>query len=359
MKNTKSCQLVHPLKVPDTIIAISDVYQLNLEYYLKTYFNAAYILLLSPFNISKEKSKCLQQNQYAITGSKLYRKMLCGFLYFLDLFWVLGEIRKIIPGHTNNLGMYFKMAHTFVDAILKAIALKQFWFNQQDILYIINFASGCGSSILHNSRCANAPKITSKLLVIAFIFSTLYFWLLGPTLVVPWNLASWWDGMLRQGRFNVFLETEFKDNWIMDVVIGGFANISFLHRKLLGMFTDLLIIMAVLTVHRATSSFINNLQQQEGITWTYVRGEYETLKELTSCINRFMGKNMGCRLVVLILTWAFTTRNMFFRPSGFHEISKFLVAWYWAASLVILFLCADICEQVWKLLNFVQIYLCK
>lgn len=332
----KSFQFSHPRQINEIIISISSIQKLDFEYFLKTYFNACYHLLLCPFNVTKKASHSQEKAHYVITEANLARKILCSFLYFLDFFLLLGEIRAVIPGRTNNLGLYFLMMHAVCDTVLKLVALKQFWWNLQEVAHIINFASTCGSSAtLHNAIYTRSPKFISKMLVITFTTFAVYFWASGTYHLhtTSWSPTTWWNGLISWGRFSFFLEGEFTDNWAIDAIIGSLTCISFLHRKIFGGYTDLLIIMAAVTVQRATANFLEVLYLEDGARWHYVRREYETVKRLCARINTFWGKNIGLRLVVLILTWAFSINDMFFQPDGIQDISKFLLSWYWAASL--------------------------
>lgn len=335
MKDVTSFPVVIPNHLPVDKID-SDGHNMGLEHFLKTYFNTAHNLLLCPFHISSKNLICPQQ-RYTLIKSNWLQKLLSGFLFILNFFWILSEIRKYIPHETDNPRFYFSMVHGLVDTALKVVTFKQFWWNQQEILGMINLASGC-----ERSDGPNTKHISTILATLTVIIS-FYFWILGPGATLPWSLATWWGSLMRRGRFNFFLEKQFIDTWAVDAIIGCLTSVAYLHRKVFGMFTDFLIIMAVLTAHQATRNFIEKLQPDE-ITWEYVQGEYEKLKRLFESINSFLGKNMACRLVVISLTWAFSY-DIYFRngTDGFSRIFYFL---YHAGSIIVLLACADICQQV-------------
>lgn len=347
MKHEKHSPSTILHKFPGEVIAGKEIYKSGIEEFFKVYFNISYNLFLCPFNISQESRNFSKSQQYVLGGSKWPRKIFCGLLYFLGLSWVVGEIRLVFTrDDSNNPEMYFRMVNNFVDSILKLIAIKQFWWNQREVLNMINLASGCNSITCHVS-CIAKPKFLSFLFIGGSIFITVYFWLLGPSPSGPWSLTKWWGDMITAGKFNLCLEWEFLNFWGVDDVIGGLTCIAYFHRKMFGLFTDLLIIMAVLTIHRATVNFIN-LIQMENIKWTYVQGEYEKLKGLADCVNSFMGKNTCCRILVMILTFAFSPHEVYFRQnqgtgSG---LTLLLFIMYHAGSFVILHLCGDTCQQV-------------
>lgn len=321
---------------------------MGLEYFLKTYFDVAYHLFLCPFKISRESS-IFPLKRYSLGRSGWLHKVITGFFYFLSLVWIIGEIRLSHPDNMSSPGIYFKMAATFMDTMLKVIAFKQFWWDQHTIGDIINLASDWKSSFARKSSrpsFLNTSRFISSFIVGVSTTGMFYIWILGCSTTLPWKLTTWWEEMISRGRLNFFLENKFSHRWQIDVVIGGLASLGYLHRKHFGMFTDVLIIMAVLTVHRATTNFVG-LLHDEDIQWGYIQGEYEKLKRLSRYVNSFIGNNMSCRLIVIILTWAFSLYETYIQNSGTHGIvSLFFFALYHIASFVVLLLCADICHQV-------------
>lgn len=339
MDHTKRSQIELNCPFHEKMGTTEDIDNQGIEYFLQAYFNSAYRFFLCPFNIKKDKLA----KHYIAGGSTWFRRILTGLLYFLSLHYVLREICMNIPNNTNNPGNYFRMAHTLIDGVLKFIAVKQFWWDHHDIANIVNYAS----TFRTPTECVGTSRFISKLVTSITIAVSLYSCVLCPSINFPSSVRIWWEEIVDRGRFNFFLEAEFSDLWSIDsIIIGGLTGIGLVHRRTLGIFTDFLIIMAVLTVHRATKNF-THLLEHEGSTWRHIQGEYEKLKGLVELVNTFMGKNLGYRLIVIILTWAFSIHEIhFLRQNSYGVFSLFMFALYHSANISILFLSADICQQV-------------
>lgn len=124
--------IVNP-KVPQTHISII---------LLQTYFNFSYFLFICPYRFVLGKNPENGRIVYIIR-SHLLQKVFCAVLNFLGFVWLL-EISleaMLSPTIPTGAGVHFEIASCFANIIKRVLILKLFWFDQLDILRIINFVT--------------------------------------------------------------------------------------------------------------------------------------------------------------------------------------------------------------------------
>lgn len=155
--------------------------------------------------------------------------------------------------------------------------------------------------------------------------------------------------------------TIFKKNIILILLITVIG--SFRSRRLWGVYTDLFILMAALTLHNATSSFARTLRLRRGsngifslmnevrtssasLKWSDVHDQYKSIKELSNHLNKIVGSNTTCFLAFSILYFATTMDEVFLRKGSHEYVRMFRALFFYIDHAAVLFVSADACHQV-------------
>lgn len=310
----------------------------DLIFGLKLFFNTAFVLFICPFYLSRAETKYVLKN-------RAWHKAICALYTAIGAIWLVGEIRlSIATMGRRNPGIYFQMAATLVDSFFKAIVLKQFWWNQKDILNICNFVGGNGR--WSKPRQLRRIKLVLISLFIFNIGASTVFWSFGTSQELPWTLENWWNGMAARGKFNLFITSgvAINESGVADTIAGTLARIGFYQRRMFGTYTDVQIVTVVLTVHQVVCRFSEMMRSET--RWNVVRREYRSLARLCKLLNSHFGANTACLLTFMILTMATGLHEFFFLSDAINPVEKFFLVFYVINSLFVLYKCSNICHQV-------------
>lgn len=337
----------------------------GLEQPLRMALQAAYILCLCPFKLSSSS-----QNNHPIhyvIKRKWWQIVVCLFLFLCGFFWILNEIQNSMSKtDPRNPTLYFKTVASLLDTALKMVTIKQLWCNQKQIVHIINYAANHGR--VNSSKGARLLKLVSAVLIFFYVGKGIVFWMSGPrggfgssrllysdskNETDDVGISAWWHQVVIRGQQNFFLDKNYssasKANMV-EVVVGGLAALGYFYRRMLGSFTDLFVIMNILTLQRATQRFtdFSNFQDIDARKWKLIREEYWQLKQLSGMINTLVGTNVSCIILVTILIGATSLHEIFFRPRGNIIIHGASLLGFLATCIAVLNCCMDVTRRVRK-----------
>lgn len=335
----------------------------GLEQPLRMAVQAAYISCVSPFTVSKNVRKgqpiCFEVRR------KWWQMSVCIFLTIFGSFWLISEISKSIPKDTRNPALYFKMISSILDTALKVVTMKQLWYNQKEFADIINFAAERGH--INSSTRARFLKFIATFVILFYLGKGILFWILGPGggfaplrfteaeihSQRDLSIFAWWHQMVEMGKHIFFLEQNPQNSslysWqVKEVVVGGLAAAGYFQRRMIGAFTDLFIIMGVLTLQSAAKNFTEALKFQ-GVPvteWRSIRDEYRMLRKLSWKINSLLGGNITSMILITILIGATSLHEIFVPPRGTTVFDMGVLIGFVVNSYVVLSCCTDITRRV-------------
>lgn len=273
--------------------------------------------------------------------------------------------------------MYFKSTIIILDIFFKLLTIKQFIVNREDFLKLVSFVGNMlPAASTTSSYGTSATKVVPMLM--ALVYTSLGFirWIIGPVGFVftkdtvrgstaastEWTLKWWWLAMVADGRFNFFLEQErqiiapstwqFSCNTAVDTILGIVTAIGFFQRRLIGYYTDFLVLAMCMTLHTAVKRFIENLQLEQGdinqdkltitselrtlanakesaaTAFSLTYRQFREMQKLARMINRLVGTNVTCVIIFTILFSAASLDDVFLASEGTYDgVRLSLIIW--------------------------------
>lgn len=106
--------------------------------FYKVYFDTAYYLCCCPFRITSYINE--NGSMQFVIKSWWPHKVICGILMFSSLYWIVREFLDNVPSKdSKDPTSYFEFISWGVNLLWVIATLKQFWFNQQNIVRIFNY----------------------------------------------------------------------------------------------------------------------------------------------------------------------------------------------------------------------------
>lgn len=299
--------------------------------------------------------------------------------------------------------MYFRIVGNICDSLLKLITIKQFWLNGKQIEDIVNFTLTRLSWVDAN-RTRPVWALPLSLVSVYTIFSVLT-WGHGDTNWInsvaingynnheqAWSVTNWWESMMDAGRFNFFLTDLPLNNSVsswngnagfrvisgVDIGLAILAAIGAFQRRVLGLYTDLFILMTILTLYIVAREFAQQVLKMEDLgkfgtkldeersrnlrlkktwvieierqnelsKWLEIAEMYSSLKKLAKLVNRIVGINVTCIVSFAILHFAISFDEVFLRSEGRNYGRMVRVSLFYLDHIILLLVAADVPQQV-------------
>ncbi len=247
--------------------------------FLKVFFDFAYIFCLSPFRVKLHGSR-RHGNQKYIPIRSFLQSSFCLISSFLGIFWHLQGIRKGLSPKSKDPSNYFIIAQKIVGATGKLLTIKVLWWNQKDILGILNHILKSGRSKYRvdiSQRCKHTGKV-AFFICLAYTGITVLDFLalrgLGKTgasssvrYISNWTIKSWWEAIVKQGRINFGMESSKRDGEfkIENIFIGVAASVGLFQRRINGSFFELFLLHVLFG--QKQSAFQNLSVNQTGLPY--------------------------------------------------------------------------------------------
>lgn len=346
--------------------------KMELTSLIQTSYNVAFYVGLSPFCIVREKTIPVK---FSIK-TWWPQKIICGLLSLLCNLWILRDVRLRIPSveEVHNPKAYFRFIFTVLSGGTKWLMMKQFWLNQQDIISILGFLS---TSSFHG----NLPEInrykfwlkpcTIRLICIMNIVVALAMCITGLgfdfsdgtrlNMTIFELLAAKVEEATRHAYF--METTSIPEPTLLNSIFTIFGAVCYIHRRMLGMVGDFLVLVSVLILMILVRSFVDNTLKYKceffktgKIIWNQIDREHAALLEVADATNKLIGTRIllyvfstcvfySTTMDELIMFWITKPgRDTFIR---FHEIKN--VAWLLviiAMSTFMLWMAAEVNSQV-------------
>lgn len=362
-----------------------------LTIFLSTYFAFMYLILCVPYKF------VTQRNTFTV---KIWfpQKILCLAATFSGCLWFLRELRIYllkVHTYTNDPTKYFQIVRLFNTYILRVLTLSKIWLDRESFENIFKFLA-CQRVDLPvlKLRCYQRLLLTGGII---FVFTThlvLRFWdwisvqHLGLKweggLTKSWNATVWFATMVKAGRFNLFLEENLNQGefTLWEVALGVVTIVGYLHRcllfnlklllflvfslrisnllrRLLGSCMTYLTLAAVLTLWVPVKAFQMTYLKTDGEyqefevasyhkkceNWKRIESNYESIKELTTLINKTVGSLMTLLLIDMMLSYSMYTEPLFAIASG-EWVSSLQIFNFISCYAAIVVISADICHKV-------------
>lgn len=317
--------------------------KMELTDYIKVYMIFCYIFGLSPFYFSEEGSNkvsnpikifsTINRQKFCIK-SWLPQKLFCFIHTFLGCFWFLREMRQSRPVNSNIPTLHFRSMVSILTSLIKGTMIKNFWFNQESILNILNFIS---SQRTHNpleermrSKHKMSKFLSPKYITILFcllclalthfnmsIGRGLYGYYDADKSDANWIKPIWrWEKMEVAARYNFFVENlNVSNNILSGWVLTAPASIGYHFRQSIGYFCDTFLLMNVLTMWTAAKSFAVLLEKDasDGTVpqWKGIYDRFKFLEDLSVYINKVVGTQTTLFLVEMVLYYAVNLDDVF------------------------------------------------
>lgn len=363
----------------------SESTSIPLTSFIKIYFDATYFLCISPFHLRLNR---LQMTPLYSATSWWLQKVACGVLTLLACLWMIREVRLSIPGDAQNPVAHFRFVMAILNCVFKLIIIKLFWTGQGEIVKLVNFIleNNLGCDVHHGRKFFTEKRGAFALILIytGMALGSVATW----TEIYKKDLYQFeltWRGLMDAGRINIFLPQDFSDaSDIISIGFGILAAIEFYQRTIFGLYSDLFILMVVLTLHMAAKSLALSLPRNEDETsvasglssknkpclmrrWLAVKGQFKALKRLSRMINKIVGTNITCMISYAILFSA-TSLDTVFITEGAQNYFRVMKAIFLYLDLLSVFLVsANTCHQVcplklkksYEIILTQQSYICK
>lgn len=147
----------------------------------------SFAVCCSPFYLLVEKT---EKNE--VVSFRLKRNLLqyifCTVLSIIDILWIIRNIRENIPEQdTKNPKIFISFIKTVISQVGCLIAIKKFWFNQQDFLRIMDHLKNEFMSLRIVSESPFSNKLFVLLISLLVPGYTLWNRMLRPLTVILWE----------------------------------------------------------------------------------------------------------------------------------------------------------------------------
>lgn len=330
----------------------------DLTNFLKFFFNASYFLLFCPFRLClNHVDNCGKLVQYFSTKSHGVHKLICASCSFLSFLWLIKEFRvAILQGNPKDINLHFRTVSNILDWMAKLVTLKKLWVHREEIVTLLNFILEVGASVPINFHI----RVTLPIgLILMHVGTAFLGWLAGSgvmfeNFLTDWSPRGWWSLMVHGGRVSFFIDrvarldngVNLAGNQSTDIIFGTLGAVAYLQRRLMGTFTDLFVVMAVLTLNMATRCFSSKLRSNGSMSWQKVHGEYKSLKKLSVLINTLIGTNVALFVPFATVYFATSLEHVFLGnlPMDFGRMAR--TAFFYLDELTILLVSADVCHRL-------------
>lgn len=295
------------------------------------FFAFQYTLFCCPFRVVKA---CVSDSNSTYSFQAVEwrpQKILCGIFTMTNIFWMQFYIREAIPDNHNNPSEYLNLMSQMNTAILKLSLLKIYWFEQHDILKILNYFGGNNTNSFYIFNAKNRRSwIVAKVFLV--LWCTSY-----PALSVVENIlwvksqtqagAFWMTTMINMGRKAFFLEYFTSELITLNqslstttAIFSIFIKASHFNQLTFYLHRVILIILPLMTLWAAVNGFIGRLHLEKdkgshitpaefsvfvqnvhhckpSMRWSAVKEDYNELKRLTIMINSLYGLTFTCFVV--------------------------------------------------------------
>lgn len=356
-----------------TLHSANKIQTTNSVNFLKYYVDASFILCLCPFRTVRTSPV---RDMHDLKGTLSYltwlpQKIICILFTILGGISVLGELRMSLPSGNKTPYLHFHLVAEVFDSLLKVATVYQFWMRKQDILKIIEILEvkekGVNPENFFNRPWP--PKTLIGAVISVYTTAAVINWIIGPGVQVyvsivdeptsnSWCISRWWLEMVKWGHHNFFLKSKLSQNISCytkenlthsQIIVGALSTLGYLHRRLLGSYTDLLILGIAISVRRANATFtklldFNNFSTTE---WPDCLNRFQSLQQLTKQVNNLLGTNISLIVAYTVAFLAISLDAVFVNQEESHNFGKiFKVVFSYSNYTLILLLSADATQQV-------------
>lgn len=289
--------------------------------YLKVYTDFSYFLACFPFRIVRDK------NLKFTAKTWVPQKTICFLLTLLSVLWFLREIRLSIPTDTRNPSELFGLAANMFSAAIKVVTIKTMWWNQSDLVKILNFIS----RNLHPVS-SNQTGFTKYL---AVVISSAYVTLALPPLMIrgtasfaeSFNLKRhfqlWTQEMMKAAEYNFFLPEGYVNMSSVSsrIFFITITSVGMYQRYILGLYSSLLVLMLALTLKCAVKQFQLDMPFDGENSCSFesrrlYQNRFGNLQRLAAMLNSTFGINVFCFLLESIVFYSINFGQMFHGVRG-------------------------------------------
>lgn len=343
--------------------------------FYKIYMDFSYFLLISPVRLIQDAKSGLYSMR-----TFLPQKLLSALASILSCCWIIAEMRKPIETSSKvKAEIWFNTMLQIMMSLTKLATLKMFWWNNHDILMVVNFLvknSGSGAKALK-------PPTKRKLLVIilclVYALMGITNWLTGRNLghIRNWSVTWWWDRIVSQGCYNFFLPNStcirLSATPAWKSTLGLLSAFGFYQRQVLVLFSLLNLLMGILILWCSSKSLAALLQQDVQnqpkedtlfiLTqkWKHLKNtkppivshqmntlaeriiQLSALENLCNLVNKLYGSSLSYFLIGNVLFYSTEFFKVFIKESkNFDGLNAFRFLFFFANDCMIVWFAADV-----------------
>lgn len=300
----------------------------------------------------------------------------CAFYTILGSLWVLGDLRMALPTQTKTPVLHFHLVAEILDCSLKLVTIKHFWASKAKILKLldyIHFMEITWPSVqlkkekyIFGARY-DINKIKPLGLIFLYTAVGIINWGIGPGVNVyvvsddyisqnEWSVRRWWLEMREWSQYIFFLEANVTSKPtnisapFSETILGGLAALGYLQKRVLGLYTDLFVLVGAITLHEAVAAFKIRLEADvERTASEDIQDQLEALQKLARMINKQLGASISCLLAYIVAFYAISLDSMFVSQEEWRNVGKIIkVAFFYSNYVAILIVSADTSWKVNK-----------
>lgn len=317
----------------------------------KMYFDFCYFACLSPFRL-----KWNNETNIFVRTNYFPQKIICLFVQLVFIAWSLLELRVNYPKTAIGTSQIFKFLQHFSFMIFKLLIFKAFWFQQHEIVKLLNYIIQIRFRLL-------AFRL-QKIIFHWFFLGILL--LLKLTLTVSkysnmFSQTDWKTEIFENTRAALFFATlnysskesglpnsrpGFKASEYALIVFGCVTKIHFRLNVYISVSFLFLIAAALWS---GASSFAKYLKRPQKTLWKPTSSYYKEIFYLSEKMNKIISFVPLWWLVTEIVYFANYMDALFLVPSSIDEVKYFETfnSFYWLVTdFLLAFGCGEICSKV-------------
>lgn len=173
--------------------------------FLKNFIDLTFFLCVCPFRIKSSRYKNANEKWDFVFVARSFwlHKIGCAILSSLGLIWLTRRAWDEMPSLQNasRPGIYFEVVWGAVDILQTAVILKFFWFDQHNLLRILNFLISEESGLARVNEADFFSRVAVSCLFFPYVLISILGFMSGRGLEFTsvnyprWSVFSWWNSV--------------------------------------------------------------------------------------------------------------------------------------------------------------------